>query len=187
MKLDLNIDKAVSRGRRAVPLEVEVLREIDESDLALLNEPGSTKAPALKRITDRHHSLARLLASGTPEQEAAAIVGYTVSRVSILKDDPAFQELLALYRKEVNTQFSTTLEHMAGLSRDALLELRDRMEESPEKFSNNELRALVTELNDRVSRDDGGSDQRLPDLIELVAPEFSLKTAGGESEEADEG
>lgn len=183
MKLDLNIDKAASRGRRAIPLDVEVVREIDESDLALLNEPSSTQAPALKRITDRHHSLARLLASGTPEQEAAAIVGFTNSRVSILKADPSFEELLALYRKEVNAQFSTTLEHMAGLSRDALLELRDRMEENPEKFSNNELRALVTELNDRVSRDDGGSDQRLPDLIELVAPSQARDGPG----EADEG
>lgn len=182
MKLDLNIDRAASRGRRALPLNVEVLRPIDDADIAMLETPGSTPAPALKRITDRHHSLARLLASGTPENEAAAIVGYGVARVSILKDDPAFQELLTLYRGEVNTQFSTTLEHMAGLSRDALLELRDRMEEEPSKFTNNELRALVTELNDRVARDDSMVLDRLPDIIELTSPQGSEVR-----EEVDEG
>lgn len=183
MKLDLNIDHAAGRGRRALPLLAEVVRPINDGDLELLAQPGHTAAPALKRITDRHHSLARLLAAGTPESEAAAIVGYGVARVSILKDDPAFQELLALYRSEVNTQFSTTLEHMAGLSRDALLVLRDRMEEEPEKFTTNELLAVHKELHDRVTRDDFSSVENLPDIIELTSPVKAVVEVEGEANE----
>lgn len=173
MKLDLNIDRAVTRGRRALPLEFEVVRPIDEADIAMLQTPAETQAPALKRLTDRHHSLARLLASGTPEAEAAAIVGYTLPRVSILKNDPAFQELLALYREGVEAVFATNLDHMAGAAKDALLELRDRLEEAPEKVTFNELRGVIVDFQDRVVRDSTSSDQRLPDIIELVAPQVS--------------
>lgn len=170
--LQLNIDKVARPGRRALPVEYEVARQLTEADLVLVQtQPAGDSAPPLKRITDRHHSLARLLASGTPEDEAAAIVGYDNSRVSILKQSPAFQELMALYRKEVNHQFSTTLEHMSGLSRDALLELRQRIEEEPEKFTVNELKALVVELTDRTVAAEDISGQKMPDIIELVAPQ----------------
>ena len=61
--LNLNIEKAAGPGRRALPLEVAVIREVEESDLALLGavDAGSVPQP-LQRITDRHRSLARLLA-----------------------------------------------------------------------------------------------------------------------------
>lgn len=171
MTLKLNINPSVGPGRRTAPVHFEVVRDVNEADLALLAMPGESKAPALKKITDRHHTLARLIAQGTSKQDAAAIVGYTLSRVSILLDDPAFKELLSLYRKEAHDKFSSNLDHMRGLSRDALLELRDRIEDKPEKFTNNELRAIVVELNDRVERDDTTRVASLPDMIELVAPE----------------
>lgn len=183
MSLGLNISTSTARGRRPVLVEAEVIREINDADLELLAQPGTEPANIIKRLTDRHHSLARLLASGTPENECAAIVGYHLSRVSILKADPAFQELLALYQREVKTQFATTLEHMSGLSRDALLELRDRLEETPEKFTNNELRVLVTDMIDRTAQDDDGeSAGKLPTIIELVAPEVQAAPDAGEEE-----
>ena len=167
--LDLNIDLAAGPGRRAVPVDFEIVREVTEADVELLAvTPANSKPPAIKRISDRHHALARLLASGMPESEAALTLNYDVSRVSILKDSPAFQELLALYRAKVDTEFATNLDHMAGMSRDALLELRERIEENPEDFSHRELLAIITELNDRAQ---AGSDntKHLPTKIELVA------------------
>lgn len=181
MTLQLNIDQALRSGRRSVPLDYEVLREVTEADIALLSTVEIGEAPPpLKRITDRHHSLARLIASGTPEDEAALITNYDRSRVSILKNSPAFQELIALYRKEVNAQFSTSLEHMAGLSRDALLELRTRLEDEPDSFTVNELRSIVTELADRTIMNESLDNVKLPTLIELVAPEGSAAKGGAE-------
>lgn len=171
MMLNLNIDKLAGPGRAARPVTFEIARELNAADLELLSLPmAAASTPAqLKKITDRHHSLARLLAAGTPEGEAAMIVGYDQSRVSILKNSPAFQELLALYRAEVKREFASVLDHMAGLSRDALLELRDRLEDSPDKFTNQELLKTITELTDRsIDRDaEGGA---LPLRIELIAP-----------------
>lgn len=191
MTLRLNIEdfpkRAIGPGRPPVPLEFEVLREMTEADLRLLQTQSAPfPTSPLKRITDRHHALARLLASGMPDGEAAATVGYDPTRVYTLKLSPAFQELLELYRREVDFEFSTTLQHMAGLSRDALLELRDRIEEAPEKFSNNELRAIAVELSDRAARDDGSRAARLPDVVELVAPGFGGE-AGADPSSDEEG
>ena len=170
MGLDLNIAQLVGPGRLPARLDYEVVRELNEADIAVLaSKPKGSEAPPLKKITDRHHSLARLLAAGTPENEAAAIVGYDISRVSILKASRAFQELMALYRNDARKEFVSNLEHMSGLSRDALLELRQRVEEAPERLSVNELRQIVIDMSDRVPSD-SQLDNTLPTIIELVAP-----------------
>jgi len=168
MDLGLNIVDMKRAGRPAKPLTAEIVRPLNEADreLALTVERHS-KPPELKRITDRHHALARLLASGTPEGEAAIILNYDVSRISILKHSPAFQELLQLYRSEVDREFATTLDHMSGMTRDALVELRERLEDEPEKFSNRELLSIVTDMVDRADVD--GGDAKLPTRIEIVA------------------
>lgn len=171
MTLNLNIEKLAGRGRRAVPLEFEVRRELEDVDFeALAVTDRGVVAPDLKRITDRHHALARLLASGMSEGDAALTLGYDNSRVSILKGSPAFQELLALYRDEVDREFAGMLDHMAGLSRDALLELRERIEDDPTKFSNRELLSITTDMIDR-SLGKTEDTKNKPTVIELVAPE----------------
>jgi hypothetical protein len=168
MDLKLNIVDMKRAGRPSKPLEAEVLRPITEADLALADTLDVSSAPPpLKRLTDRHHALARLLAAGTPEGEAALILNYDQSRISILKHSPAFQELLQLYRSEVDREFATTLEHMSGMTKDALVELRERLEDEPEKFSNRELLSIVTDMVDRADVD--GGDAKLPTRIEIVA------------------
>ena len=170
MELNLNIDKLSGPGRRALPIEFEVDRELTDVDFQLLavTDRGMV-SPSLKKITDRHHALARLLAAGMSEGDAALTLGYDNSRVSIIKQSPAFVELLAVYREEVNREFATILDHMAGLSKDALLELRERIEDDPGKFSNRELLSITTDM---VDRSHGHAEEgKHPTRIELVGPE----------------
>lgn len=167
-QLNLNITNLKAR-KPSKPLAAEILRPLNEADLALASTAGSgAELPQIKKLSDRHHSLARLIASGTKLSDCALITGYDPSRISILQASPAFQELVELYRSEVDRQFATNLSHMAGLSRDALLELRDRFEEDPDKFSNRELMSLVNDLTDRTAGYTEGANA--PTRIELAAP-----------------
>lgn len=104
------------------------VRELDSVDIALLQEEKGSKPPPLKRLSERHHALARCLASGMEPGDAAITCGYVASRVSILQADPAFQELLAFYRQDVNTKYLDMHGVLAGLSIDAATELRERLE-----------------------------------------------------------
>lgn len=151
--IDLNIDvgQLAAPGRKQIPLTVEVVRPLEDADLVLLATSRETKPGTLvKRLTQRHHGLARSLAAGVPPGEAAIIHGYEPSRVSILQGDPAFQELVSFYAEKVDEAFEDVVENMAALSKESLNELHNRFEEDPEGFTNKELLTIAAEMLDRT-------------------------------------
>ncbi len=148
---DLGLDTVRTRGRAPVHLTAELVREIIPADLELLAAEKGSKTPALKRLSDRHHALARALASGLYSPgEAALMTGYDPSRVSILQGDPTFQELLAFYRAEKDRAFSTTQDKLASVAGSALDEIQTRLEDEPEKLSVGQLIQLAALGADRT-------------------------------------
>lgn len=151
--MDLPLDIVRTTGRaKAPPPEAEFLRELGDADFALLAQEKGSTTPPLKRLRDRHHTAARLLAAGTSEANVAAITGYDISRISILKNDPAFAELLVFYRTEVNAQYAGLHEQLAGMSLDAAIILRERMEsEDPaDKLTTTQLLEIMRTGADRT-------------------------------------
>lgn len=146
MEIDL---KFLGPGRRAEALEASVVRELRSGDLALLAVNASIKPLEIKKLSERHHALARLVAAGAKDYEIAATLGYEPSRISILKGDPAFKELVEFYRDKVDEQFMDTMAQIAGLSQDLIVELRDRLEDKPDEFSVGQIKDLLTVTLDR--------------------------------------
>lgn len=148
--MDLALETiSIGPGRKAKPVAAVTVRELEPKDLATLSEERELKPTAIKRLGDRHHSLARLLAGGTTMMAAAAITGYNISRISILKGDPTFQELVEFYRGQQDEIYFDMHQQLAGLSADALQELRDRLEDKPEEFSSSMLLEIMTKTADR--------------------------------------
>lgn len=127
--MELGTEMFRTRGRAAKPVEAAIVRQLDQADVALLATERGTKPSAVKRLTERHHALARNLASGLPISEAAAFQGYTLSRVSILQNDPAFKELLAFYREDAQRPYRDLHNRLSGIAMDAVEELSLRLEE----------------------------------------------------------
>lgn len=155
LDLDTLIDEAVAalpRGRRGgVATPPTILREIKEDDL-----PGILARPApppgdspIKRLRNTHHLAARCLAEGRALVETAEITGYTPARLGQLKNDPTFQELLAYYKGQTEAKWLNVHERLASLAVDVQEELQARLDESPETFTNEELRRLGETLLDR--------------------------------------
>jgi len=146
--LDLNITR--TRGRAAQPITAVQIRELVESDLALLaTERGITPQP-IKKLRDSHHGLARALAAGMTPAQCQIITGYSPSRISILQADPAFQELVSHYRGLETELHADMIERMKTLGLDSLEELRERLEDKPEDFSPNMLLEIVKTMADRT-------------------------------------
>jgi hypothetical protein len=103
---------------------------------------GSTPIP-IQQLRASHHQLAELLSQGRPDTEVALITGYSLSRISILKRDPTFQELLANYATMRQKVFVDTLERMRILGLSSLDELQERLETAPERWSNRELMEMA--------------------------------------------
>lgn len=125
----LDVTELRTTGRATRPVAGVVVRELDEVDVALLAEEKGSKPNPLKRISDRHHTLARYIAQGTPPGEAALICNYDPSRVSILLSDPTFSELVNFYRSDVDRTYRGLHERLFGLAMDAAEELAERLEE----------------------------------------------------------
>ena len=148
-------DMAVSlTGRRGALVDAEVVRELTAADLVLLDVERGIKPVHVKKLRDSHHKAARLIAQGLPMWEVSLHTGLTASRISVLKADPSFQELLALYRQEVGevnrTAYADGVQKMAALHSDALDEIHDRLDEEPEKFTFADLHDLVKLTSDRI-------------------------------------
>lgn len=132
-------------------LGLEIKRELTEEDLAALQAPPASPAQIrLKKLRDTHHALARAIASGMSESEAAAVTGYSLVRVSILKHDPAFQELIAQKRKAVDDAYASFHGRMASFATDIIDELRERFEDDPEAMSVKTLHELLETFADRT-------------------------------------
>lgn len=142
-------------GRRAAPLQVGPVRELSVEDLLAAQRNELVQKPfEIKALRQSHHQLARILAQGVSETEAAIITGYSASRISILKADPAFAELLQYYKDMEAQGYAVARadmrERLASLGFDAIETLHERLNDSPESFDAKTLLAILEATSDRT-------------------------------------
>ncbi len=124
------------RGRPEAPITVAYVRDLTEADLLTLatTRLSATKPPreeGLTRVTQRHHALARMLASGAVDDiTAARTLGMNPNTVYMLKKDPTFGELLTHYTKVQETAFVDVAEQMATASSTAIALIQEKLEGS---------------------------------------------------------
>ena len=186
MELDVDLPFR-TRGRAPQPLVATVVRELDRADLTLLQEEKGSQPTALKRLSERHHALARNLAGGMAPGEAAILCGYSNSRVSILQDDPAFKELIQFYRKEVEVQYRDLHVRLSGLALDAADELAERLEEDPTSFSVGQLMETVKMGADRTGFGPQSSSTNLNVNVDLASRLEQARKRVAERQKAIEG
>lgn len=141
-------------GRPVEP--VEILREIEKSDLPILAEAQRTHAwstgggaQGLQSLRTGHHQLAQLLAAGISVADASLMTGRAPTSIQALKGDPAFKELMAYYAEQQEKRDLNMYDRLVTLGATATEVLQQRIEEAPERFSNNELRQLMESTMDR--------------------------------------
>lgn len=166
--LDLGLDVG-GLPAAAVPV---VERALGEGDLALLALGVGETASLTKVMRESHHQLARLVARGLKGAEIAAITGFSQCRISVLKGDPAFCELVEHYREVEDSAFADVAGQIAAFGLDVLGELRDRLEASPEQFRNRELLEVFDSMMDRTGM---GRSQKVQAEVVHVTGEQLLK------------
>jgi hypothetical protein len=137
-------------GKAEVDLDYAIVRELLEEDLLVrsVSTVGST-APGIKSLRALHHKLAQCLAQGFTDVEASISTGYSPSRISILKADPTFKELLNYYQGKSSEIFVDVTQRMAGFATTAVEVLQERLEEKPDSFSAKDLNQLIKTTADR--------------------------------------
>lgn len=127
----------LQRGRKAIasPIEIHDVRMLSRADLTVLAQPRPT--PAVQTLRDSHHGLARAVASGLSNAECAQVTGYSIQRVSILRQDPAFKELVAHKRAMIDAEFASAgdpvIDYLKGNALKAAKMLSDKLDEAEEE------------------------------------------------------
>lgn len=116
-------------------LEEEDLRELT---LSVPTEPVEGDDPSdLKKIKEKHHSVARMVASGLTQRMVAQLCGYTESYLSVLLNNPAMQELVELYRIQQGAATQVITEKLKTVGLKAIEKLEAQIE--ADALSNQEL------------------------------------------------
>lgn len=142
-------------GRAKKPVNADIARPLTQEDLLLLGEERGVQKPkqlsSLAMLSERHRNLARLLAMGKTDWECSVITGYTPSRISILKSDPAMKNLIAHYSEEKDIVYVQAHEKMAQVVSTALDVLQERLEdeEQVKEMSTNQILQIIEVSADR--------------------------------------
>jgi hypothetical protein len=104
--------------------------------------------PAVKRFRDSHHRMAQLFACGLKTKEVAELTGYSLARVSTLRGNPAFDDLVDQKR---------------GLDE---VEIRDGMQAYYQIILENGLKA-ERKLADKLDDDDETEELSVRELISI--------------------
>lgn len=149
-------------GKAPSPISFEFLRPLDEGDLELIErgETGALRKP-LRAIRAAHHEVAKLVAQNYTNVEISARTGRSPTSVQQLRRDPAFKELVAFYANEAREIEVDVLRQAKNLSAGAIAEIQQRLEESPEQFSVEDLTKLAEKLMDRTGHGPTKTIQRL--------------------------
>jgi hypothetical protein len=114
--------------------EITDIREVSRADLVHLTVKRPTTT--LQTLRDNHHRVARAFASGLSNQDVATTCGISVTRVSMLRKDPAMQELTAHYRSMLTAEWVKEADPVTELLRSNAMKaqamLSDKLDEAAE-------------------------------------------------------
>lgn len=134
---------------------VTAVRALGRGDLAALRAPAAK--PALQKLRDSHHAVARLLASGLTNIDVAARTGYSLTSIVNLKQAPAMVELIARYRAELNESWHKSADAYHELiysnqmkAERQICDKLDEADDAGELLPTRELLAIARDAADRT-------------------------------------
>jgi hypothetical protein len=187
--MNLTLETIDLNGKKSEDLMPQIVRALTREDLkaTVPYKRLPPKPSALKRLSERHRNLARIMATGVPVWQAAAITGYTPTRISMLKDDPAFMNLVAFYGESKDAIFETMYEKLAGMGSDAADILRERMEDTPDEITTPALLDMVKVGADRTGHGPQSTNVNvnvnIADRLSAARKRLAAKTIDGKVEE----
>ena len=126
----------LQHGKSAIEQAPEVsgIRTLTRADLTHLTTRRTTTA--VQTLRDSHHRLARAVASGMPQHQIAATCGIGYNRISVLKSDPAFADLVAHYRGMLTAEWleagDPVIEFLGSVRTKALAMIEDKLDAAAE-------------------------------------------------------
>lgn len=118
-------------------------RQLERDDLNRLPDVRGVGTKRLQKIRAVHHRTAQLAAAGMSNVAIAASVGMNPDTIGHLRNDPAFQELLAHYQEMEKELWKDVREKAATLGITAVEELQARLLDNPDSVPTKALLEIM--------------------------------------------
>lgn len=183
------------------PIKLGPIIPLVREDLKLLLAKRPEK-PVINAIRERHHALARAIASGHPLIVCAKMCNYSYSRVVVLQQDPTFKELVEYYKELVKAGWKEEIDQREALALEVsmitLQHAKDKLlaaDESGEFLPTREITALLEltldrtgmgkqQMNVNVNMDFAGrleqANRRTAQVLQLVSSQSAPAVGAGE-------
>lgn len=132
------------------------VRPLTTGDIAALknNRTETGKHTPLQVLRDSHHLVARLIASGLRTDEVVEQSGYSYASIYRLNADPAFIELVAVYREQVAISHREVVDEyhrlLVGNRVKAERQIADRLDDEESSISTRDLITITRDAADRT-------------------------------------
>lgn len=186
--LGLGIFGASVASRKKKDIQFVLGAELTEEDAQLGREPIAQKA-VIQDIRRSHHELAKYVAQGLKNVVIAELTGYSPARISVLKSDPQFAELVEHYSTiEDEIHLASRADYhtrLADLGFDSIEVLHQRLLDSPEVFAVKELLQVVEATSDRIGHGKTSTQNLNVQTLTLSAKELADIRNGADSSAPD--
>lgn len=143
--------------RQRVPLKPTVLeaRPLNRADLARLPQKREDNGVVAK-LRSHHHRIARMDGAGVKNEDICDICAISHQRLYTLRLSPAYQELVAQYRKVADQAFAGAQDEFARAAMSnmirAELQIEDHFDEAEASGELIPLKTLLSVTADRADR-----------------------------------
>lgn len=135
---------------------IREVRPLTPADFDTLRAPSARNR--ISKLRDVHHNIARMIVSGLTTTEIAVEIGYTISRVSTLRNSPAMLELVETYRADAHTTWKrdqdTYFEYIRQIGLRSARKLLDKLDEDDDNETSaipfRDLQRMHDSASDRV-------------------------------------
>lgn len=150
----MNLAIARRNPRRFAQPKVIAVRAMVPSDLQYLRE--RSYRTRIRKLSESHHNMARLLAAGLTNREVAARLGYTESRICVLKADPSVAELIRSYQADIHASWREHVDSMHEMAVHNMIAaermIGEKLETAEETGELPPMRDLLSITADRMDR-----------------------------------
>lgn len=157
----MNLAIARRNPKRFAQPKVIAVRAMVPSDLQYLRE--RSYRVRIRNIREAHHNIARLLAAGLTNREVALRLGYTETRISVLKADPSIAELIRSYAAEVHASWRENVDALHAQATHNMIAaermIGEQLEAAEESAEPIPIRTLLSITSDRMDRFGYGKHQ----------------------------
>ena len=117
-----------------------------------MNAIAREELSVVERFRESHHAVAMMFAAGMHHSMIRQRTGYSTRRLTLLWNDPSFQELIAVYGRRVREKYDENIDHYLDLGMSNMIRAEAQIAEALDKSEEPGADPISLVVLDRIAQ-----------------------------------